>query len=250
VSPENVKLRCTKCNTLRPLVEHRTICFECNRERKRAIAARKLSTAEGREANRAKAAAFRATEAGAKYQSEYDQRPDVKERRSLRQRVPEDQKKRKDRFRQSPEYRAMLSDVRAARKAGYWREWGQSPEQKAARAEWLEKWRRSPRGYLVRMVAQAKKRAKDAGMEFDLDPNTMPLPVCCEVTNILFDFEKTLDGYRTNPWAPSIDRRDSSKGYTKSNVQIVCWAYNTAKHEFSEDVLLKMARAIVARHPD
>jgi hypothetical protein len=48
-----------------------------------------------------------------------------------------------------------------------------------------------------------------------------------------------------HPFAPSIDRIIPKKGYVKGNVQVVCWAYNAAKNQWGEDVLLTLAHAIV-----
>ena len=39
----------------------------------------------------------------------------------------------------------------------------------------------------------------------------------------------------TSLFAPSIDRIDSSKGYTPDNIQIVCCAYNMGKKNMSDD---------------
>lgn len=68
----------------------------------------------------------------------------------------------------------------------------------------------------------------------------------CEVTGISFDFEKPHDTSK-NPYAPSIDRIDSSKGYCKDNVRIVIWQYNLMKGEIPDDKLLELCRIIVKR---
>lgn len=51
----------------------------------------------------------------------------------------------------------------------------------------------------------------------------------CEVTGIGFDYTKPKPHYNANPFAPSLDRIDCSKGYTYKNTQVVIWAYNVAK---------------------
>ena len=38
----------------------------------------------------------------------------------------------------------------------------------------------------------------------------------------------------SNPWRPSIDRIDATKGYTQGNVQLVCQIYNLAKHTWTD----------------
>jgi hypothetical protein len=47
----------------------------------------------------------------------------------------------------------------------------------------------------------------------------------------------------------SVDRIDSSKGYTKDNIQFVCVIAQYAKHSFSENELLSFCRAVVQNYP-
>ena len=153
---------CSKCGCLKELVIHRTICHDCNLERKRAVAAKALSTEAGAIQNRTKTAAYR----------------------------------------QTPNGRARL------------------------------------------LIFFAAKRAK----ECFLDVTNIAARIAaghCEATGIPFDLKPGPDKHHANPWAPSLDRRDSAKGYTTENVQVVCAAYNYAKSEWSGDVLLVLARAIV-----
>ena len=41
-------------------------------------------------------------------------------------------------------------------------------------------------------------------------------------------------------WLPSIDRIDSSKGYTTDNVRLVCWAFNEIKGKYPDDFLREL----------
>jgi len=45
-------------------------------------------------------------------------------------------------------------------------------------------------------------------------------------------------------FCPSLDRVDSSKGYTKDNVQLVCRIYNTAKGNGTKEDVMKMVDAL------
>ena len=69
----------------------------------------------------------------------------------------------------------------------------------------------------------------------------------CAKTDLPFEFDTS---FKKNPFKPSIDRIDSSKGYTKDNCQLVCWAYNIAKFMWPESVVLKMAIALVLKHSE
>lgn len=59
----------------------------------------------------------------------------------------------------------------------------------------------------------------------------------CAVTNIPFELSNEYQiktGRTANPFSPSIDRIDSSKGYTNENTRIVIWQYNMAKGELTD----------------
>lgn len=61
----------------------------------------------------------------------------------------------------------------------------------------------------------------------------------CEVTGIPFRLGTSGTNSEKNPFNPSPDRKDNSKGYTKDNVQWVVFIYNTMRNNFSdEDVRL------------
>jgi hypothetical protein len=48
----------------------------------------------------------------------------------------------------------------------------------------------------------------------------------------------------------SIDRTDSSQGYTPDNIQFVSLMANYAKNAFQEDQLIDFCRAVAKKHPD
>ncbi len=66
----------------------------------------------------------------------------------------------------------------------------------------------------------------------------------CEVTEIGFDYTKPKPHYNANPFAPSLDRIDCSKGYTYCNTQVVIWAYNVAKSFLDEGDFRKLYRGL------
>jgi hypothetical protein len=53
------------------------------------------------------------------------------------------------------------------------------------------------------------------------------------------------DDSNGNPFAPSIDRRDNTKGYTLENSQMVLIAYNKFKSDYDEQIVLNIAKALV-----
>lgn len=67
---------------------------------------------------------------------------------------------------------------------------------------------------------------------------------CCALTNWPIDFH-IREGTETTA---SLDRIDSSKGYTLDNVQWVHKDVNRMKQSFSEERLLELCRAVVGHH--
>lgn len=115
-----------------------------------------------------------------------------------------------------------------------------------------KKYRTTPRGRMNSMWHTLKKGAKQRGIEFEISQEWLYNKILegrCEKTGIPFvlDADTHKDtvvskGQSRNPWAPSLDRIDSSKGYTEDNCQIVCYAYNMAKGCFDESVVEMLCR--------
>jgi len=85
--------------------------------------------------------------------------------------------------------------------------------------------------YIRRLMSDAKRRAAEKGREYSLDFVWLAQqPNVCAVTGA--DFRLT-PGVR-DPRSPSIDRIDSTVGYTPANSRLVCNWYNLAKSNFDE----------------
>jgi len=92
--------------------------------------------------------------------------------------------------------------------------------------------RTGKKGYLRTMLNSAKSRAKQKGWEFDLELDALMATAndCCPVDGLPFDWDRQLDNNKTLPLAiPSLDRIDSSRGYTKDNVMIIGDQWNRWK---------------------
>lgn len=96
---------------------------------------------------------------------------------------------------------------------------------------------------------EAKRRAAKAGLPFDLTLEFLNgLQVAqnnsCALTGIPFAPSK---GGRNNPYVLSLDRIDSSRGYTQDNVRLVIFAMNAALGPWGEAVFEEVAKAYLAR---
>lgn len=96
-----------------------------------------------------------------------------------------------------------------------------------------------PKDYVEKIWSRSKSRAKIAGIEFTLTRNDiaeMSVPITCPALGIPIRVER---GSRTDN-SLSIDRIDSSRGYTLDNVVFVSWKVNRVKNDSSVEELRKM----------
>lgn len=123
---------------------------------------------------------------------------------------------------------ASNRDVHIAR-AKQWRI--NNPEKRAAQNQ-------KPRAKIVRLLAGARARARKKGLEFTLVANDITIPSVCPVLGI----EIIQNVGRFSPNAPSLDRLDSTKGYTLENVRVISWRANSVKN----DATLSELRSVVS----
>jgi len=95
---------------------------------------------------------------------------------------------------------------------------------------------------LSKLYEQAKLRAKKRGMEFSIYLEDViaayPKDGLCPVFGITLGFNQI----QREANSPSLDRIDSTKGYTKDNIRVVSWRVNRIK----ADATLQELEAIVA----
>jgi hypothetical protein len=92
----------------------------------------------------------------------------------------------------------------------------------------------------------AKNRARKDKLDFNLTiPHIINLMSSgvCSLTGIPFCYEP--HSFRQNPRSPSLDKIDSSKGYTIENVRVVLWLVNAALQQCSDSEALPILEALV-----
>ena len=106
------------------------------------------------------------------------------------------------------------------------------------------KYKSSVKGRAIAMYHGAKLGSRRSKDNFEITPEWIFQKLeggACEVTGLPFTYSLQA----RNPWSPSIDRIDPSKGYTLENTRVVVWIYNTAKNVFSDEDVLLMCQAVV-----
>lgn len=89
------------------------------------------------------------------------------------------------------------------------------------------------------MLSQTRARAKKLGREFNLTLADLVIPDLCPVLGI--PLYPSVTGRRDRTHSPSIDRIDSSRGYTRDNIVIVSYRANVIKNNATPDELDRVA---------
>lgn len=91
----------------------------------------------------------------------------------------------------------------------------------------------------AKMLQRAKGRAKLKGLEFDLTVKDIIIPKHCPILGIELVCKSGTSGGQKN--SPALDRKDSIRGYTKDNVQVISHLANMMKSYATNNELIKFA---------
>ena len=109
---------------------------------------------------------------------------------------------------------------------------------------------RSITGRANNLHRSAKRRALSKNLPFSLSIGKILLALTlgtCTRTGIKFDMSRP-DVFRSrNPFVPSIDRIDSTKGYTDENTQVVVAIYNLGKSQFTDDEFISFCKIVAKK---
>lgn len=104
--------------------------------------------------------------------------------------------------------------------------------QKASRECRMRRRAEDPAKY---MLDNAQDRARIKGLEFALSREWLEVKLVagvCEVTGVKLDWSRETT-------KPSLDRLDTSKGYTEKNTRVTTWIYNRARGTFSDEEFME-----------
>lgn len=142
------------------------------------------------------------------------------------------------RYAENPEY-----GIKRKERAKAYRE---NPSKVDALRENGRKFYASVRGRAKTLFKSAQRRSKQYE-DFDVTAEWIEEKLIvgvCEITGRSFDFSPH-PKYCKNPFAPSIDRKDSTKGYTRDNVRIVLWQVNLMRGEMNDEEILELCEDVV-----
>lgn len=87
-----------------------------------------------------------------------------------------------------------------------------------------------------RLWSGAKNRSRLKNIDFSIEIEDIIIPSVCPVFGV-----PMIVG---TPFAPSLDRVDSTKGYIKDNIQVISWKANAMKQDATPEELEKFANWI------
>lgn len=114
------------------------------------------------------------------------------------------------------------------------------------RAKDPARWRNEVRAWYQKNLnkylwSAAKKRAKDKGLDFDIQMEDVVIPETCPALGIKL-YSSLGKGREVNrDHSPTIDRIDSTKGYTKDNIVVVSHKANYIKYTATVEEIFKVA---------
>lgn len=106
------------------------------------------------------------------------------------------------------------------------------------------RFRKSKNGRSQILFNAARTRGRKLDIPFTITREWLDPKVAagvCEATGMKFDFEPQSGFKLKNPFSPSLDRADSTLGYTPENTRVVSTIYNYAKNEWTEEAVAHFA---------
>lgn len=96
-----------------------------------------------------------------------------------------------------------------------------------------------------RLLWAARKRAKERGLEINIEESDIIIPTHCPYLKIPLVVTRPRGSSRRD--VISLDRIDTSKGYIKGNIEVISHLANTMKNDATPALLINFAQEILNR---
>ncbi len=105
------------------------------------------------------------------------------------------------------------------------------------------KWQKTQNGVTSLMLAGARRRAKERGLDFDLIASDIIVPDACPLLGV-----PIFRGVgKMGPNSPALDRIETTKGYVRGNVWVISQRANVIKNDATVAELFMIARKLWER---
>lgn len=104
--------------------------------------------------------------------------------------------------------------------------------------------RSTEHGRIARMLINARSRAKNYKLPFDIDKNDIIIPKTCPLLGIELTLEVNSSKRNATDSTVSLDRIVPELGYVKGNVRVISYLANKIKNNASREILLAFAKNI------
>ena len=119
---------------------------------------------------------------------------------------------------------------------------------KENRKDWVKEWKLeySKQKPTKRLIWAARKRAKENGLEFNIEESDIIVPTHCPYLGIELVNSRPRGDSRRD--IASLDRIDPTKGYIKGNIEVISWLANTMKNNATPELLVNFAKVVLERY--
>lgn len=102
-----------------------------------------------------------------------------------------------------------------------------------------------PQKNMKRLWDAARRRSLEIKVDFNLEVSDLIPPEICPYMGVPITHISGQGYVMTNA---SLDRIDSTKGYTKGNVRVISWMANKMKQNATEEQLIAFAKGVLRIH--
>jgi len=129
--------------------------------------------------------------------------------------------------------------------AKYLRHRGRHPEKNRAKQR-----EHRARNRDLALFRSAQSRAKTREWDFTITRQWLRAKLeanVCEATGLAFANGEYVGAGHADPFSASLDRRDSTKGYTPENCRLILWGLNMALSQWGDQVYAEIATAYLSK---